>query len=39
MINWLRDLEHWADGSLTGAVTASLIIVAVAAIVLLAISS
>jgi hypothetical protein len=39
MINWpeiLRDVEHWADGFLTGAATASLIAIAVAAIVLLA---
>jgi hypothetical protein len=39
MINWpeiLRDVEHWTDGFLTGAATASLIAIAVAAIVLLA---
>ena len=39
MISWpelLRDVEHWVDGFLTGAATASLIAIAVAAIVLLA---
>jgi hypothetical protein len=39
MISWpelLRDVEHWADGFLTGAATASLIVIAVAAILLLA---
>jgi NhaP-type Na+/H+ and K+/H+ antiporter len=38
MVNWpeiLRDVEHWADGFLTGAVTASLIAMAVFAILLL----
>jgi hypothetical protein len=32
----LRDMEHWADGSLTGAAAASLIAIAGAAVVLLA---
>lgn len=32
----LRDMEHWAHGFLTGAATASLIEIVVAAIVLLA---
>ena len=39
MIDWpeiLRDVEHWADGFLTGAAIASLIAIAVAAIVLFA---
>ena len=39
MIDWpeiLRDVEHWADGFLTGAATASLIAIVVAAIVLFA---
>jgi hypothetical protein len=39
MFNWpeiLRDAEHWADGFLTGAATASLIAIAGAAVVLLA---
>jgi hypothetical protein len=39
MINWpeiLRDVEHWADGFLTGAAAASLVVIAVTAIVLLA---
>jgi hypothetical protein len=39
MINWpeiFRDVEHWADGFLAGAASASLVAVAVAAIVLLA---
>lgn len=40
MIDWpeiLRDLEDWADGSLTGAATASLIVITVVtAVVLLA---
>jgi hypothetical protein len=39
MMNWPkipRDLEHWADGFLTGAATASLIAMAGAAIVVLA---
>ena len=39
MVNWpeiLRDVEHWADGFLTGAATASLIAMAVSAILLLA---
>jgi hypothetical protein len=39
MINWpemLRDMEHWADGFLTGAAAASLIVIAGAAIALLA---
>jgi hypothetical protein len=38
MINWpdiLRDVEHWADGFLTGAATTSLIAMAVFAILLL----
>jgi hypothetical protein len=38
MINWpdiLRDVEHWADGFLTGAATASLIAMAVFAVLLL----
>ena len=38
MINWpdlLRDAEHWADGFLTGAATASLIAMAAFAILLL----
>ena len=38
MINWpeiLRNAEHWADGLLTGAATASLIAMAVYAILLL----
>ena len=38
MINWpdiLRDVEHWADGFLTGAATASLIAMAVLAVLLL----
>ena len=37
MMNWpeiLRDMEHWADGFLTGATAASLIAIAGAAIVL-----
>jgi hypothetical protein len=39
MVNWpeiLRDVEHWADYVLTGAATASLIAMAVSAILLLA---
>ena len=35
MINWpemLRDMEHWADGFLTGAAAVSLIAIAGAAI-------
>jgi hypothetical protein len=39
MMNWpeiLRDVEHWADGFLTGAAVASLIAIAGTAIVLLA---
>jgi hypothetical protein len=32
----LRDMEHWADGFLAGAATASLIAIAGAAVVLLA---
>jgi hypothetical protein len=39
MMNWpeiLRNVEHWADGFLTGAAVASLIAIAGAAIVLLA---
>ena len=39
MINWpnmLHDMEHWADGFLTGAAATSLIAIAVVAIVLLA---
>ena len=39
MIGWpelLRDVERWTDGFLTGAATASLIAIAVTAIVLLA---
>ena len=39
MMNWpeiLRDMEHWADGFLTGAAAASLIAIAGTAIVLLA---
>ena len=38
MMNWpeiLRDMEHWAEGFLTGAATASLIAIAGVAIVLL----
>ena len=39
MMNWpdvLRDMEHWADGFLTGAAAASLIAIVGTAIVLLA---
>jgi hypothetical protein len=39
MINWpeiLRDVEHWANGFLTGAAVASLIAIAGTAIALLA---
>jgi hypothetical protein len=39
MMNWpevLRDMEHWADGFLTGAAAASLIAIVGSAIVLLA---
>ena len=39
MMNWpeiFRDMEHWADGFLTGAAAASLIAIAGTAIVLLA---
>jgi len=39
MMNWpeiLRDMEHWADGFLTGAAAGSLIAIAGAATVLLA---
>ena len=39
MTNWpdvLRDMEHWADGFLTGAAAASLIAIVGTAIVLLA---
>ena len=39
MINWpnmLHDMEHWADGFLTGAAATSLIVIAGVAIVLLA---
>jgi hypothetical protein len=39
MVNWpeiLRDMEHWADCVLTVAATASLIAMAVSAILLLA---
>jgi hypothetical protein len=39
MINWpnmLHDMEHWADGFLTGAAATSLIAIAGVAIVLLA---
>ena len=39
MMNWpeiLRDMEHWAEGFLTGAVAAALIVIAGTAIVLLA---
>ena len=39
MMNWLemlRNMEHWADGFLTGAAAASLIAIAGAAIMLLA---
>ncbi len=39
MIHWpelLRDMEHWADGFLTGAAAASLIAIGGAAIVLFA---
>ena len=38
MMNWpetLRNMEHWADGFLTGAAAVSLIAIAGAAIVLL----
>ena len=39
MIKWptmLHDMEHWADGFLTGAAATSLIAIAVMAIMLLA---
>ena len=39
MMNWpdvLRDMEHWANGFLTGAAAASLIAIVGAAMVLLA---